>query len=91
MESGTPDNQSVRVTILSRPYTLLATGEPREVEANGLLATCLRDRFDRAGAPEKKEKCCEQDRFHAATSSQHFFPMGNFRCGIYVQIVNVGR
>src|SRR5437588_11970651 len=32
MESGTPDKQSVRVTILSRPYTLLATGEPREVE-----------------------------------------------------------
>src|SRR5437588_1735353 len=33
MESGTPDKQSVRVTILSRPYTLLATGDPREVEA----------------------------------------------------------
>src|SRR5436305_11032220 len=32
MESGTPDKQPVRVTILSRPYTLLATGDPREVE-----------------------------------------------------------
>jgi len=31
MES-TPERQSVRVTILSRPYTLLATGDPREVE-----------------------------------------------------------
>jgi cell division protein ZapA len=26
------DKQSVRVTILSRPYTLLAPGDPREVE-----------------------------------------------------------
>jgi cell division protein ZapA len=26
------DKQSVRVTILSRPYTLLASGDPREVE-----------------------------------------------------------
>jgi cell division protein ZapA len=32
MESSTPDKQPVRVTILSRPYTLLATGDPREVE-----------------------------------------------------------
>ncbi|MGA2266910.1 MAG: cell division protein ZapA [Bryobacteraceae bacterium] len=32
MESHTPDKQPVRVTILSRPYTLLATGDPREVE-----------------------------------------------------------
>jgi cell division protein ZapA len=32
MESGTPDKQAVRVTILSRPYTLLASGDPREVE-----------------------------------------------------------
>ena len=32
MESGAPDKQPVRVTILSRPYTLLATGDPREVE-----------------------------------------------------------
>jgi cell division protein ZapA len=30
MES--PEKRSVRVTILSRPYTLLATGDPREVE-----------------------------------------------------------
>src|SRR5262249_16321496 len=29
---GAPDRQSVRVTILSRPYTVLATGDPREVE-----------------------------------------------------------
>src|SRR5579863_2445637 len=29
---GTPEKQSVRVTILSRPYTLLAAGDPREVE-----------------------------------------------------------
>lgn len=26
-----PDKQAVSVTILSRPYTLLATGDPREV------------------------------------------------------------
>jgi cell division protein ZapA len=32
MESSTPEKQSVRVTILSRPYTLLAAGDPREVE-----------------------------------------------------------
>lgn len=31
MES-TSEKQPVRVTILSRPYTLLATGDPREVE-----------------------------------------------------------
>jgi cell division protein ZapA len=29
---NTPEKQPVRVTILSRPYTLLATGDPREVE-----------------------------------------------------------
>jgi cell division protein ZapA len=29
---STPEKQSIRVTILSRPYTLLATGDPREVE-----------------------------------------------------------
>jgi cell division protein ZapA len=29
---GTPEKQQVRVTILSRPYTLLATGDPREVQ-----------------------------------------------------------
>jgi cell division protein ZapA len=32
VESNTPDKQPVRVTILSRPYTLLASGDPREVE-----------------------------------------------------------
>lgn len=32
MESSTPEKQPVRVTILSRPYTLLASGDPREVE-----------------------------------------------------------
>jgi len=32
MESTPPEKQSVRVTILSRPYTLLAKGDPREVE-----------------------------------------------------------
>ena len=32
MESSPADKQPVRVTILSRPYTLLATGDPREVE-----------------------------------------------------------
>jgi cell division protein ZapA len=31
MES-TPEKQPVRVTILSRPYTLLATGDARDVE-----------------------------------------------------------
>ena len=33
MDSSTPEKQPVRVTILSRPYTLLASGDPREVEA----------------------------------------------------------
>jgi len=32
MESSTPEKQHVRVTILSRSYTLLAAGDPREVE-----------------------------------------------------------
>ncbi len=32
MDGSSPDRQPVRVTILSRPYTLLATGDPREVE-----------------------------------------------------------
>ena len=32
MDATSSDKQSVRVTILSRPYTLLATGDPREVE-----------------------------------------------------------
>ena len=33
MESSGSEKQPVRVTILSRPYTLLASGDPREVEA----------------------------------------------------------
>ena len=32
MESGPPDKQTVRVTILSRPYVLRTAGDPREVE-----------------------------------------------------------
>jgi cell division protein ZapA len=32
MEGSTPEKQPVRVTILSRPYTLLTSGNPREVE-----------------------------------------------------------
>jgi cell division protein ZapA len=32
MESSTSEKQPVRVTILSRSYTLLAAGDPREVE-----------------------------------------------------------
>src|SRR5512135_1112029 len=32
MDGNAPDRQQVRVTILSRPYTLLATGDPRDVE-----------------------------------------------------------
>lgn len=32
MESGGSEKQSVRVSILGRPYTLLATGDPSEVE-----------------------------------------------------------
>jgi|SRR3954447_17320049 cell division protein ZapA len=32
MESSGPEKQPVRVTILSRTYTLLAAGDPREVE-----------------------------------------------------------
>jgi len=30
---GAPEKQPVRVTILSRAYTLLASGDPREIEA----------------------------------------------------------
>ena len=32
MENSAPDKQQVRVTILSRPYTLLTSGDSREVE-----------------------------------------------------------
>ena len=32
MDGSPPDKQQVRVTILSRPYTLRATGDPRETE-----------------------------------------------------------
>ena len=32
MEGATSEKQPVRVTILSRPYTLLTSGNPREVE-----------------------------------------------------------
>jgi len=32
MESSTSEKQPVRVTILSRPYTLLTSGNPSEVE-----------------------------------------------------------
>ena len=32
METAPPEKQSVRVTILSRPYTLVSAGDPREVE-----------------------------------------------------------
>ena len=32
MEGASPEKQPVRVTILSRPYTLLVGGDPREVE-----------------------------------------------------------
>jgi len=32
MESSAPEKQPVKVTILSRPYTLLSSGDPREVE-----------------------------------------------------------
>lgn len=32
MESSASEKQPVRVTILSRPYTLLTSGNPREVE-----------------------------------------------------------
>src|SRR5215468_749885 len=33
MDNGSTDKRQVRVTILSRPYTLLATGDPQEIEA----------------------------------------------------------
>src|SRR6266536_3818455 len=32
MESSAPEKQPVKVTILSRPYTLLTSGDPRETE-----------------------------------------------------------
>uniref|UniRef100_Q029R1 Cell division protein ZapA n=1 Tax=Solibacter usitatus (strain Ellin6076) TaxID=234267 RepID=Q029R1_SOLUE len=32
MDNSTPEKQQVRVTILSRPYTLLTSGDPGEVE-----------------------------------------------------------
>jgi cell division protein ZapA len=40
MENSPPEKQTVRVTILSRPYTLRTAGDPREVEA---LATSVDD------------------------------------------------
>jgi cell division protein ZapA len=33
MEISNPEKQPVRVTILSRPYTLRTSGDPRELEA----------------------------------------------------------
>ncbi len=33
MEASNPEKQAVRVTILSRPYTLRTSGDPKEVEA----------------------------------------------------------
>jgi len=33
MENNPPEKQTVRVTILSRPYTLRTSGDPRELEA----------------------------------------------------------
>lgn len=33
MEISNPEKQAVRVTILSRPYTLRTSGDPKEVEA----------------------------------------------------------
>ncbi len=33
MDTSNPEKQAVRVTILSRPYTLRTSGDPREVEA----------------------------------------------------------
>lgn len=33
MEVGNPEKQPVRVTILSRPYTLRTAGDPKELEA----------------------------------------------------------
>jgi cell division protein ZapA len=33
MEHTPPEKQTVRVTILSRPYSLRTSGDPREVEA----------------------------------------------------------
>lgn len=33
MENAAPEKQTVRVTILSRPYTLRTSGDPAEVEA----------------------------------------------------------
>jgi cell division protein ZapA len=32
MDGSPPERQQVRVTILSRSYTLLASGDPREIE-----------------------------------------------------------
>jgi len=32
MEPSPPDKKSVRVTILSRPYTLVASGDPHDIE-----------------------------------------------------------
>src|SRR5262245_31898791 len=33
MEGSTPEKKTVKVTILSRPYTLVVAGDPRETEA----------------------------------------------------------
>ena len=32
MDNGAADKKQVRITIFQQPYTLLATGDPREVE-----------------------------------------------------------
>ena len=42
MENATPEKQTVRVTILSRPYTLRTSGDPHEVEA----VAAIRQRTD---------------------------------------------
>ena len=54
MESSASEKQPVRVTILSRPYTLLATGDPSEVEQVAArvdeLMHSIRDKAPKADA-----------------------------------------
>ena len=52
MESSGPEKQSVQVTILSRQYTLRATGDPSEVEQDAArvdeLMHSIRDKAPKA-------------------------------------------
>ena len=60
MENSAPERQQVRVTILSRPYTLLTTGDSREVEevAASVNELMLVDRRARRRMPIPRASPC---------------------------------